>query len=249
MRITFAPTALSARQRLHRSLRDLNRTTNDLLENAGVRRADSAIGSANLQSAAAADAAAISSGITAANATVSMNQTAEAALESIHGKLSAMRDLIEDVRYGALSQEQIEAKAAEYETYAGEIETLMEETTYDDRVLLSGRDPVARFNVDPALDIDLDSLADDAEQAGSVTMISVAEARNDLDLKSNAATRAASDLADHATEYIDYDARLTTADAALRVLEDVTRQFIQDVVGAKTAQANVSPMNALRILS
>ncbi|MFW6066478.1 MAG: hypothetical protein ACOC9S_06620, partial [Planctomycetota bacterium] len=108
---------------LNHTFKSLNNNTNKLLSQAGILRADSNAASAVPYDLAEADINALTSGITEANDLISMNQTADSALETIRGKLEQMRTLAEEVEYRDLTSEEIQANADEYESLAADVQT------------------------------------------------------------------------------------------------------------------------------
>jgi flagellin len=248
MRITYGLVGLGARQYLNRSYAGLNKTTSQLLEDVGTRRARSNERTGYLSDLVAADIAAVTAGITTAASLTTRNDTADTTLGTIYTKLGEMRDLAEDVLFGSLTEEQIAAKATDYEALAEDIDDLLEETTYGGEKLLSGREPVAMFNVEAAVDLDLTDMSDDDVETISLAMVSVDEARADIEADTNALAVAAADLADHSADLTALAARIETADAAMGVLAEVVDLFMRDVVGAAKAQASVSGLDAWQLL-
>jgi len=249
MRITYGLIAMTATNTLNRAFRGLNNTTNSLLSDAGAARAASNPANSVLGNLVDADIAAISSGVTTANSAISANQTADSALDSIETKLGSMRDLVEDVELEDLTQPQIEAKDAEYQTLADEVVAILEDTTYGDEALLSGRDPLVMLNLDPVTDMSLTDLPEDALYTLDRAVVDVGLAKVDLATDTNDLTNAIDALQDHSEDLTAFASRLTTAQAAMDVLRSITSEFLSQFATILSAQANTSSTNALTLLS
>lgn len=248
MRITYGHMAMFARGGLSRDFTKLNETTNNLLAEVGIRRAASPTHNSNLGALVTAEGSAISSGIAeAANLTV-RNDTADTALSSIADDLSSMRDLAQEVALGDLTAEEIETKAAEYEALAEDVQTALDETSYEGRQLLDGRDPLVTLNLDSVLEMDLTDMPEDGVDLVTSAVVQVGEARAGLDLDTEALSVTSGRLTDHLSDVSAYGERLTSTSAALSVVASVTDQFMRDVVGATSTQANVSGLKAWQLL-
>lgn len=241
--------AALTRLTLNHTFKSLNNTTNKLLSQAGISRADTNPASAVLYDLTEADLNALTSGITDANDNISMNQTADAALETIHGKLQQMRTLAEEVEYGDLTSEEIQANADEYDSLADDVRTLLDETTYDDRKLLSGRDPVLRFNLENVLEMDLTNMPSGGTFDVSRAMLDVSAAREELELDNNALARAITDMEGQQDELLSFASQLATAQQALNTLKATLQQMHNETLGAGTTQMNVTSSDAMRLLS
>lgn len=241
--------AALTRMNLSYSFTAMNATTNDLLGEVGIRRADTNAASAVLYDMAEADLTALTAGITEANNAVSMNQTADDALATIHGKLDDMRALAEDVEYGDLTEEEIATKADEYEALAAEVETLLEDTSYDGRTLLSGRNPVVRFNLENVLEMDLTSMPEGGTFDVSRAMIDVTGAREQLEAENNRLADAITAMDAQQDELLSFESQLTTAQEALSTLQSVMQQMFTEPFGASATQSNVTNLSAMRLLT
>jgi hypothetical protein len=251
---TYSHIAALTRLNLNHAFASLNDSTNTLLARVGVRRANTNPASEVLYDLAQADLTALTSGITEANSTISMNQTADDAMETIHEKLDDMRALAAEVEYGdgagnELTEEEIEANASDYQDLADEIQTLLDDTTYDGRTLLSGRDPVARFNLEQVLEMDLTDMPEGGTYDISRAMVDVTTAREQLDLENNALTNAISDMESQQDDLLSFESQLATAQQALNTLQAVLEQIYADSLGASTAQINITSSDAMRLLS
>lgn len=241
--------AALTRLNLNHAFNTLNNTTNKLLSQAGIFRANANPASTVLYDQAESDLNALTSGITEANDIISMNQTADAAMETIHGKLQEMRALAEEVEYGDLTVGEIQTNADEYEALADEVRTLLDETTYDDRTLLSGRNPVARFNLEDVLDMDLTDMPSGGTFDVSRAMVDVTTAREQLDLTNNSLAQTITDMDAQQNELLSFASQLATAQQALNVLQATLEQIYSGSLNASATQLNVTSANAMRLLS
>lgn len=246
---TYNHIAALTRLSLNHAFRSLNNTTNKLLSQAGIVRADTNPAPAVLYNLAEADLNALTSGITEANDTISMNQTADAALETIHEKLQQMRALAEEVEYGDLTAEEIQTNADEYESLAAEVQTLLDETTYDDRTLLSGREPVVMFNLESVLEIDLTDMPSGGTFDVSRAMLDVTAAREQLELDNNALAQTITDMESQQDEVLSFASQLATAQQALNTLKATLDQMYSETLGATATQMNITSSDAMRLLS
>ncbi|MGC9455694.1 MAG: flagellin [Phycisphaerae bacterium] len=246
---TYNHIAALTRLSLNHAFRSLNNTTNKLLSQAGIVRADTNPAPAVLYDLAEADLNALTSGITEANDTISMNQTADAALETIHEKLQQMRALAEEVEYGDLTAEEIQTNADEYESLAAEVQTLLDETTYDDRTLLSGREPVVMFNLESVLEMDLTDMPSGGTFDVSRAMLDVTAAREQLELDNNALAQTITDMESQQDEVLSFASQLATAQQALNTLKATLDQMYSETLGATATQMNITSSDAMRLLS
>lgn len=234
---------------LNHTFKSLNNNTNKLLSQAGILRADSNAASAVPYDLAEADINALTSGITEANDLISMNQTADSALETIRGKLEQMRTLAEEVEYGDLTSEEIQANADEYESLAADVQTLLDETTYGDSKLLSGSDPVVRFNLENVLEMDLTDMPSGGTFDVSRAMLDVTSAREQLELDNNALAETITDMESQQDDLLSFTSQLATAQQALNTLQATLQEIYNSSLQAGTTQMNVTSSNAMRLLS
>jgi len=241
--------AALTRHGFNQTFHTLNRTTNSLLGQAGVSRGAVSPQGGVLASLSANERTAISGGITAATARIARNDAATTAIDSIHDKLDTMRSLVADVALGSLSEPEIEAKDAEYQVLVGEIEDLIEETTYDDEQILTGRNAVANLPLYDVLNMSLTDLPDSPLAIMSEAMTHVAEAKQDLTADSRSMDSVITDLQDQLDEVSAFETQLTTAEQALQVLQTITEQMISQPLAALTGQQEVSANDVLYLLT
>ena len=228
---------------------NLNRTTNSLLSEVGTYRAGSNPAPGVLANLADADIAAVNQGITQANTSISMSQTAEGAIDQIVAKLRDMRDLAQDVALGGLEEQEIADKDEQYQALAAEVVSLIEDTACDGAAVLSGPDAVVLLDLDDVTGMSLTDLPDGATGMLSAAIVDVGLAQNGLVADRNRLTGVAGQLQTHRENLTSFESRLGGVQDALDVLRSVTAQMTENLLAAVSAETNVSPDRAMYLLT
>jgi len=214
----------------------LNRTTNSLLASLDILRGRTTPTIISIDDLVAEDVADISDAIATATETIGRNQAADAALATVHNKLEAMRDLVQDVALGTLTEAEVAGKDAEYQTLADEVSALLEDTVYEAVPVLSGADAVTALSLSDITGMSLTDLPDGALGDIGTAITDAGLARTELatDVSQRTATVAA--LEAQSAQLADLSARVTTAQEALGMLRSTTRLIWTQMNAALAAQ-------------
>jgi len=221
---------------MNSAYRSLNRTTNSLLASLDILRPRTAVTVNSIDDLVDQDVADINDAIATATDTIGKNQAADAAIATIYDKLEAMRDLVQDVAIGTLSEAQVAAKDTEYQTLAGEITSLLTDTVYEAVPVLSGSDAVATLSLSEITGMSLTDLPDGALGDIGTAMTDVGLARSELSTETSELTATVAGLQAQSTELAGLSARVTTAREALGVLSMTTQLIMTQVTAALAAQ-------------
>lgn len=214
----------------------LNRTTNGLLASMGVLRPRATPTVASIDDLVDRDIVDINSAVDTATDTIGRNQAADAAIATIYDTLGTMRDLVQDVAIGTLSEAQVAAKDSEYRALGAEITALLAETTYQAAPVLSGSDAVAALDLADITGMSLTALPDDALGDMATAMTDVGLARSDLAGETAELTATVAGLETQATALARLSAQVTTAREALGVLRSTTALIMTQITASLAAQ-------------
>ena len=232
----YSRLAASTASYLNSAYHSLNRTTNSLLASLDILRPRTTPTVNSIDDLVARDVVDINDAIATATDTIGENQAADAAIATIYDKLDTMRDLVQDVAIGTLTEAQVAAKDAEYQVLAGEITSLLTDTAYEAVPVLSGSDAVATLALSDITGMSLTDLPDGALGDIGTAMTDVGLARTKLSTETSELTTTVTDLQAQSTRLADLSARVTTAQEALGVLSLTTQLIMTQVTAALTAQ-------------
>ena len=249
MRITYDLLAMAARQTLNRDFRTLNAKTNDVLANVGIHRSSTNPSASSLSSLIGIETAAINNGIRVANDLISSYQVADEALVDLHATLESMRDIVEDVALGNYKKKQLAAKDEEYQALVEDVRSILADSEYGGKKLLSGCDAVVSLNLDAVTDMSMEALPDGAMATASLAIAGVTGARNELVLATTAAQSAITELEEQADEVTDFESRVSNALSAMAVVEALMEQLATQMSELLSAQAHSSPWSVWQLLS
>ena len=249
MSVTYSLLAMGARQTLNRDFRTLNAKTNNVLANVGIYRSASNPATGSLSNLAGLEAAAINNGINVANDLVSSYQVADDALADLYTTLGSMREIVEDVALGSYSPEALAAKDDEYQALVADVNSILADTEFEGKKLLTGYDAVVSLSLNAVTDLSMTALPDGAMATASLAVASIPGARNELAVATTSAQRTITDLQEQADQITDFESRVTSTLSAMAVVESLMAQLTTELSAALSAQANSSPWTAVDLLS
>ena len=199
----------------------------------------------------AAQIRSITSGITAAATQITMNRTADAALETIREKLSRMRTLVGDIELGNQTEQGITIRDEEYQALAAEIDGLIANTQHEQTSLLSGEDALATLDLSDATGLDLTDLSDASilTVIAGIDRVDAARATLAVDLSLQVVALEALEVQLSALP-ANVGAIATIQDAAAELVA-ATTELMQDLPEAQllATVSETSPLLALQLLS
>jgi len=221
----------------------LNTATNRLLDDLGIRRADTSPQAGSLSGLIGDDLAAISAGVAVANAAVSRNQAADEALATIAEKLQDMRALVDQVVREDLTAEQVAEMEQTYSSLAAEVAELAA-IEADGQPLLEGPDALVDVDLAAALELTLSDLPADGAACLTAALADVGLARSDLAGSMANLARTIEDLQGQSESLSALEVQVQTARQAVAVLEGLTGMFFANVLVALEAQARADATEA-----
>ena len=216
----------------------LNQTTNSLMASMEIYRLDPSSLGGPIDSRVTADVASINDAIETGIETIGKNQAADAAMADIYDNLSQMRGLAYEASLGTLSEGQVAANDAAYQTLAEQITALLAETAYQAEPVLSGDDAVVTLSLDNVTSMSLTALPQGASADIGKAMTDVGLARNTLSVETTRVSSAVEGLQAQTTKLADLSAQATTAEEALGVLSSTTQLIMTQLHNAMQAQSN-----------
>ena len=248
MQITYGLMAMGARQTLNRDYRVLNSRTNQVLTNVGIYRASGNPSSGSLTDLASVETAAVNNGIRVANDLITSYQVADDALVNIKSALEDMQEIVEDVAMNDLTAEEIATKDAEYQTLAGQVTAILQDTEFEDKALLSGFDPVVSLDLNAIVDMEMDNLPTNALSSMTSAIASIGGARNELVMAATTASSAITELQGQALEVTEFGYRVSNTLSAIAVVEALMETMNDSMSRSLSAQSNASPWRAEQLL-
>ena len=242
---TYAQVAIGSRQSLGRMYAGVNRTAGSFRSHLGITRFARHSAVAFVNDLNNAEAAAVNNAVADATTSISMNQTAGEAMDTIRGKLGLMRNLVRDVTSLYLTADEIEIKDGEYQALAGEVTAMVADTEYDGTALLSGDDAVVSLDLDSITSMSLHYLPTGAMRTISTTMADMMASEADLESQTNLLTHTINELADDAASLTPYGTSIWTVQAAMSVLASVTQRLAGKAGAAVLASQTVSKLGAI----
>lgn len=248
MQISYSTLAMATKGAMNRDFRTLNTATNRLLSELDVYRGPSNPAGASLSNLAASEGRAIRDGLAVANGLITACQAADSALATIHGKLSSMREIVDDVALGEYTQEELEAKDELFQAVVAEVEDILAEAEHDGTALLTGYGALVRVNLDSVTSMAMTDLPEGATATMTLAMSDITAARASVASTTTGLGETIDELNSQAEKVTSFEVRVFSSERALEVVRDLTVQFVSSIATARTAQPAPSPWSATALM-